>query len=121
MDAIRAQRAAKRSGGRVAVEEPTRSQDDSMIALIEMLAVHERTPSRSAASHEAVAAVQAGLEQLKDDYREVIRLRHIEGLPMAEVAERMGRSQGAAQMLARRALEQLSDAIGDPSRFFSHK
>ena len=31
-------------------------------------------------------------QMLPDHYREVIMLRHLEGLPFAQVAERMGRS-----------------------------
>jgi RNA polymerase sigma-70 factor (ECF subfamily) len=47
------------------------------------------------------------LAQLPDDYREVLVLRNLQGLPFEEVAERMERSVGAVRMLWLRAIEKL--------------
>jgi RNA polymerase sigma-70 factor (ECF subfamily) len=47
------------------------------------------------------------LSELPDEYREVISLRVIAGLSLAETAEVMGRSDGAVKQLQRRALEKL--------------
>lgn len=122
MDAVKAQRAAKRGGGRAAVQEPAGEEDQSqVIGLLEMLAAHSRTPSRSMAGHEAVAAVQETLAALPPEYREALRLRYVEALPVAEIAARMKRSEGAVQMLCHRALRALRDALGDPGQFFSRK
>jgi RNA polymerase sigma-70 factor (ECF subfamily) len=83
--------------------------------------VDERTPSRSAAGHEAVRAVQVGLAGLKSDYREALRLRYIEGLPVAEVAARMDRTERAVHMLCHRGLQCLRAAVGRSSQFLSSK
>ncbi len=119
VDTIRTLGAVKRGGGRQAVGIPGGADASSVIALLDLVAVHEHTPSRSAVRREMVVAVEEALGGLKDDYREVIRLRHIDGLPVSETAERMGRSGKAVSTLCNRALGQLADAIGDPSRFFS--
>jgi RNA polymerase sigma factor (sigma-70 family) len=89
--------------------------------MLERVAIHERTPSRSAADHEMVAAVQNALDDLKDDYRTALRCRYVEGLTAAETGARMGRSEGAVLKLCERALQRLTERIGDASRFFSRK
>jgi RNA polymerase sigma factor (sigma-70 family) len=59
------------------------------------------------------------LEQLEADYREALRLRHVKGLSVGEVARQMGRSDGAVKMLCNRALKQLCEQMGDLSRFLT--
>jgi RNA polymerase sigma-70 factor (ECF subfamily) len=55
--------------------------------------------------------VADALAELPVDYRDVIVLRHIEGLPFEAVAERMGRSTGAVRMLWLRALKVLRETL----------
>lgn len=120
MDAIKTQRAAKRGGGRVALNDEE-GEDDEMVRLLESLAAHSRTPSRSAADHEAVAAVQRAFRELAKDYAEALRLRYVEALPVAQIAARMNRTHGAVHMLCHRGLEALRQALGDTSRFLTRK
>ena len=119
VDAIRTQRAAKRGGGKRVDARYARDDTSSMIELLDVLAVHERTPSRSAAHRELVGVIQDALDGLKEDYREVLHLRYIQSLSVAETAQKMGRSEGAVMMLCNRGLQQLGEVIGDPSKFFS--
>jgi RNA polymerase sigma factor (sigma-70 family) len=44
------------------------------------------------------------------DRRQLIELRFVEGLSIAEVAARIGKSEGAVKQLQRRAIEQLKAA-----------
>jgi RNA polymerase sigma-70 factor (ECF subfamily) len=120
-DMIKAQRAAKRGGDRDRIDAPVNPATGSVVEWLEMLAVHERTPSRSAAMREAVAAVQSAMAALKDDYREALRLRYIEGLPVAEAAARMNRSEGALCLLCHRGLQQMREAMSSSSHFFSSR
>ncbi len=53
------------------------------------------------------------MEKLPADYRDVLVLRHLEGLPFADVAKRMGRSPGAVRMLWLRALELLRKMMAE--------
>jgi RNA polymerase sigma-70 factor (ECF subfamily) len=48
---------------------------------------------------------------LPEDFREVIVLRNLEGLPHEAVARRMGRSPGAVRMLWVRALARLREEL----------
>jgi RNA polymerase sigma-70 factor (ECF subfamily) len=121
LDLVKGQRAAKRGGGRVALTGHAASPDESLVGLLEVLNVQEQTPSRSVARREAVSAVQVGLAGLKDDYREALRLRYIEGLPVAEVAARLGRTEHAVHMLCHRGLQQLHAALGRSSQYFSRR
>jgi RNA polymerase sigma-70 factor (ECF subfamily) len=52
------------------------------------------------------------LAKLPPDYRQVLVLRHCEGLAFKEVAERMGRSAGAVRMLWLRAISQIRENLG---------
>ena len=52
-------------------------------------------------------------EALPDDYREVIVLRHLEGLTFPAVADRMGRSVDSVEKLWLRAVARLKHAIGE--------
>ncbi|MHC4697391.1 MAG: RNA polymerase sigma factor [Planctomycetota bacterium] len=117
-DAIKAERAAKR-GGAARAATPANMGIDSTDDLIDLLAGSTRTPSRSAARHEAAGAVHAAVAGLKDDYRQVIHLRYVQGLPVAEVAQAMNRTENAVHKLSRRALNELHAMLGATSKFFS--
>jgi RNA polymerase sigma-70 factor (ECF subfamily) len=118
-DLINAQRRAKRGGGRGPVHVV--DQDCSaVLELLELVAVHSRTPSRSAAEHEAVAAARAALEILPEDQQAALRMRYLDGLSVAETAGHMGRTPGAVRMLCSRGLESLRGQLGNLSQFLTH-
>lgn len=66
------------------------------------------TPSRDLQGREELQAVEAALDRLPDDYREAVVLRRIVGLSYAEIAEELGRSEGAVRNLVSRGLARLS-------------
>ncbi len=74
------------------------------------------TPSRDAGAREEVARFEAAFDALPEDYREVIALTRIVGLPHKEVAEQMDRSELATRALLHRALASLAEALDPPSR-----
>ncbi|MCC6361790.1 MAG: sigma-70 family RNA polymerase sigma factor [Phycisphaerales bacterium] len=118
IDLVRAARAMKRGGGRVAIEAGP-GEGSTIGDLVAMLAADDHTPSRSMAGHEAVSAIQAALRGLRSDYREVLQFRYFDGLSVAQTAERMNRTEPAVHMLCHRAVAQLRESLGDPSRFLS--
>jgi RNA polymerase sigma-70 factor, ECF subfamily len=71
------------------------------------------SPSQAVAGLERELRVAAALEQLPEDYRDVVLLRNVERLPFDEVATRMARSPGACQMLWLRAIERLRHLLGE--------
>jgi RNA polymerase sigma-70 factor (ECF subfamily) len=69
------------------------------------------TPSQEFLQLDNELRVTAALESLSPDYQEVIVLRNLERLPFADVAERMGRSRPAVQMLWMRAIKKLQETM----------
>ena len=52
------------------------------------------------------------LDRLPEDYREVIVLRHLEGLTFPVVADRMGRTVDSVEKLWLRAVARLRHEVG---------
>lgn len=71
------------------------------------------SPSQHFARNEAFLQLAAALEGLPDDYRQVIVLRHVEGLSFAEVAIAMGRSVDSVEKLWVRGLAKLRSTMGE--------
>src|SRR3954453_21164846 len=76
----------------VSLEEIGRRLEQSTVRLEALLADQGESPSGHAVRREDEVLVANVLAQLPPDYREVIMLRHIEGLAFEEVATRMDRS-----------------------------
>ena len=74
----------------------------------------QSSPSAQAARREQAVLLADALQTLPPDYREVIVLRHLEGLTFAEVARRMGRSLDAVEKLWVRALTRMRRVLGVP-------
>jgi RNA polymerase sigma-70 factor, ECF subfamily len=71
------------------------------------------SPSKVLLRDERFDRLQQAVETLSGDHQQVIRLARIEGLPLDEVASRMGRSHDAVKKLLWRALKELRKAFGD--------
>jgi RNA polymerase sigma-70 factor (ECF subfamily) len=79
-------------------------------------AVYANTPSPSeeVMAHERAQTLQRALDQLPEDYRRVITLRHYEQFSFEEIGEVMERSPEAARKLCSRAIERLRQELGTP-------
>jgi RNA polymerase sigma-70 factor (ECF subfamily) len=72
----------------------------------------QTSPSLMAARKEQIVEVREAIEELPEDYREVIRLRRLEELDYELVAELMGRqSTNAVRVLYCRALKALAEIL----------
>lgn len=71
------------------------------------------SPSLQAVRREQAVLLADALERLPADYREVIILRHLEGLPFPQVAARMERTEDSVQKLWVRALARLRQVFED--------
>ena len=89
--------------------------DASATELSRQIAVSISTPSVAAARKELQQRVRQHLEGMRPADKEILLLRHLEQLPMNEVAAVIGISLGAAQSRYCRALERMHDLIGDSS------
>jgi RNA polymerase sigma factor (sigma-70 family) len=114
IDRVRANRADKRGAGKVV---PGRASSNSTAWLLEELAVYHRTPSQSAAAHELIVAIENALNQIPQRYGEALRLRYLEQLPPAAIAERLGRTEHAVHILCSRGLNALRAEMRSRSRF----
>lgn len=85
--------------------------EHSTIRLESLLIDEEPSPSSQVENQERSVHVADALAELPDDYREVLMMRSIEGLSFSEVAERIGRSQGATRMLWLRGIKKLKDRL----------
>lgn len=83
----------------------------SVVDLAERLTAPDSTPSRKVARQEAIAALLTSLGRLTDDQRSVIQLRFLEGQPVSDVAQRLGKTEPAVHMLCHRGLKALRELM----------
>ena len=87
--------------------------EQSSQALARGLAAAQASPSHQAEDREQSVRLADALERLPDDYRDVLLLRHFEGLSFPEVAERLGRSVASVKNVWARALARLRPLMED--------
>ena len=101
---------AKRQAGR---EVRFRDPADTLSRGAPEPAAPGATPSQEFLRLDNELRMTAALANLLPDYQEVIVLRNLQRLPFNDVAERMGRSRPAVQMLWMRAIKKLQEALGN--------
>lgn len=84
------------------------------LRLERVLAADHASPSAPLLARERSLELARVLDELPDDYRQVIVLRHLEELSHDEIAQRMNRSLGAVRMLWLGALAALRERIEAP-------
>jgi RNA polymerase sigma-70 factor (ECF subfamily) len=89
--------------------------DQSSRCLDVGLMARSSSPSQRAARREQAVILANALDRLPEDYREVLILRHLEGLSFPEVARRMERTLDSVEKLWTRALGRLRQALGSQS------
>jgi RNA polymerase sigma-70 factor (ECF subfamily) len=72
-----------------------------------LLAADQTSPSERAVRGEEVLRLALALARLPEDQRRVVELHHLKGLPVADVAEQMGRTRPAVVGLLFRGLKKL--------------
>jgi RNA polymerase sigma-70 factor (ECF subfamily) len=98
-------------GGELRVADLGR--DASLAPLLEALAASGTSPSMAADRTDRQRLLRGALEQLSEDQREVIQLRYLRQLSVAETAAKMDRSERAVRSLCVRALIRLRELLGD--------
>jgi RNA polymerase sigma-70 factor (ECF subfamily) len=89
--------------------------DQSSRALDQALVARLSSPSQQAMRREQAVLLADALARLPEDYREVLILRHLEGLSFPDVAGRMGRTLDSVEKLWVRALPRLRRLLGGVS------
>lgn len=117
---VRFFRAVKR-GGDTNAAHAVAGYEDSTIALLDLHAGPGRTPSRCIARVEAVDAVETAMAQLPQRYQQALRLVHLQGLPVSDVARQLGRTERAVHGLCRRGLEMLRNHLESATNYLSSR
>ena len=113
IDAYRQQRRQKRDVGReVSLEAGV---DGSFTRADAWLAAIESSPSQRASRDEELVQLADALAGLPEAQREAIMLHHLQGATLADVAQRLGRSEAAVAGLLHRGLKQLREQLDDGS------
>jgi RNA polymerase sigma-70 factor (ECF subfamily) len=110
VDAFRRHGAEKRDVGR---DEPLAAVDPAGELISRQIADSGLTPAALALKQEFQARFAAALQQLPDEARDIILMRHAEQLSNSQVAELLGLSEPAAGMRHLRALRQIKAILGD--------
>lgn len=102
--------AQKRSGD---LEVPLNAVDaaTSRKALIDLLVVTMTTPSQAFSREQRYLRLEEALASLPHEQREALRLRYFEGLPTKEIAQKLGKSDGAVRVMLSRALKRLPELL----------
>ena len=87
------------------------SVDGSTRDLVRDLAAPDTSPSQRAVKHERTSRLAEAIETLPALYREVIVLRHAQGLSFDAVAHQMGRTEDSVKNMWFRALRQLRSRL----------
>jgi RNA polymerase sigma-70 factor (ECF subfamily) len=87
------------------LEQSSRALDRGLVGA-------QSTPSERAARREQAVLLADALGRLPGDYREVMILRHLEGLSFPDVARRMGRTVDSVKKLWVRGLAQMRRQLG---------
>jgi len=80
---------------------------------IHLAADDQPSPGGQAVLREETVRLAEGLSKLPRDMQQVLLGRHVDGCSHADLAERMGRTEGAIRVLYTRALRRLKDVCGE--------
>jgi RNA polymerase sigma-70 factor (ECF subfamily) len=114
IDLHRRHHAQRRDVGRERALQAGSFGDKSSLDLAAQLQDQELTPAAAAIRKELAARFLAALDQLEDQDREIILLRHVEQMGNSEAAEALGLAPAAAGMRYLRALRRLRTLLGEP-------
>ena len=88
--------------------------DRSASRLEGLLAADQTSPSEGAVRGEELLRLAHALAGLLEDQRRVVELHYLKGLPVAEVAEKIGRTRPATVGLLFRGLKRLRELLREP-------
>ena len=111
IDRFRYYNAEKRSAGREVAGADLGLEDSGLLQAYGGLV----TPSRDAMAREELHRVEAAFERLPADYREIIVLARIVGLPHADIAKQLGRTPSSIRNALYRGLALLADDLARPA------
>jgi RNA polymerase sigma-70 factor, ECF subfamily len=110
--------AQKRSVEREA-RAPGASADTQRGGFIDLVVASMTTPSGALSRDQRAFRLVEALKNLPEESQKALRLRYVEGLPSKEIANRLGRTDGATRVLLTRSLARLQEMLRHDSDFAS--
>ena len=102
--------AQKRSAAReVSMDAPVPGGDG--FGFINMLVASITSPSQAFSRDQKEFQLQQAMAELNDEQREILRLRFVEGLPTKDIADRIGKSDGAIRVTLTRTVAHLQEIL----------
>jgi RNA polymerase sigma-70 factor (ECF subfamily) len=92
-----------------------RSIEDSASRVDDWLAGETSSPSEKAMRREDGLRLADALEQLPEDQRTAIELHHLQGMPLADLADQLNRTKPAVAMLIYRGLKKMRQLMREES------
>ena len=104
--------AKKRSANReVSLDAPVGNGNGG--GFVNMLIASMTSPSKAFSRGQKELRLQDAIGDLSEEQRELLRLRYVEGLPTKDVADRLGKSDGAVRVLLTRTLSKLQETLAE--------
>jgi RNA polymerase sigma-70 factor, ECF subfamily len=101
--------AKKRSASReVSMDAPAGGDG---FGFVDLLVASITSPSQAFSHDQKEFRLQQAIADLNDEQKEILRLRFVEGLPTKDIAERMGKSDGAIRVMLTRTVAQLQEVL----------
>ncbi len=100
----------KRDAGR---ERAIDAGSDTQGGLVDLLVASMTTASQAFSRDQKQIRLITALESLPEDQRTALRLRYLENLPSKEIAQRLGKSDGAIRVMLTRSLTKLQELLED--------
>jgi RNA polymerase sigma-70 factor (ECF subfamily) len=88
------------------------SADGDERGIANMLIASMTSPSAVFSKDQKHLKMLQALEELPEDHRDALRLRYFEGLGSKEIADRLGKSNGAVRVMLSRSLSKLQELLG---------
>ena len=101
----------KRDAGRE-VPLGTPGGDTQHAAIIDMLVASMTTASQAFSRNLREVKLAQAIATLPEDQREALRMRYVENLPSKEIAQRLGKTDGAVRVMLTRSLGKLQELLG---------
>lgn len=102
--------AQKRSASReVSMDAPVGSGDG--FGFVDLLVSSITSPSQAFSHDQKEFRLQQAIAELNEEQREILRLRFVEGLPTKEIADKLGKSDGAIRVMLTRTVAHLQEIL----------
>jgi RNA polymerase sigma-70 factor (ECF subfamily) len=103
--------AQKRAAGREVPLAGGSSSDQSQRGLIDLIVASITTPSQAFSRGQREFRLLEALDSLGEEAKQAIQMRYVQGLPSKEIAEQLGKSDGAIRVLLTRTLRKLQELL----------